>query len=197
MCSGSESVRLQARGTLESPIALLVSATESDGPVREPLACWTSSPPAAFPAASQSTDRTASRPGRGSSPSLRTTPAALCRRLMVMAAVRRCFVASLRGLMAHPLANATKPSLNIHAIMLLYQAHPVNPPAWQALPAGKRCGRPVWHRQPPWVSCAVGLTCRHHARGVYTTYLLATLAQQQTEGKECGCVANCQLGARA
>jgi hypothetical protein len=48
MCSGSESVRLQARGTLESPVALLVSATESDGPVREPLACWTSSPPRSF-----------------------------------------------------------------------------------------------------------------------------------------------------
>lgn len=79
-------------------------------------------------AACQSPDRTASRPGRGSSLSLRTTPATLCRRLMVMAAVWRCSTDSIRNLMAHPFANATKPSFIPHAVPPLYHAHLVNHP---------------------------------------------------------------------
>jgi hypothetical protein len=86
------------------------------------------SPQQPVAAATRFPDRTASRPGRGSSPSLKTTPATLGRHHLVMAAVWGYFIDSIRGLMARLVANATKPSLNPHAVFPLYHAHLVNHP---------------------------------------------------------------------
>src|SRR5262249_43656706 len=54
---------------------------------------------------------------------------------------------SVRGGLAHPLANATKPSLNIHAIFLFYHAHPAHHARLASAP------RP----EAVWLTCMVSL----------------------------------------